>query len=236
MATKGIIGVPCREQGRWTPFWMCVDRLIRPEGWRLEVQCNNSVAYARNIIAQKALNEGADHVFWLDDDLLFSEDVLTKLLARDVDIVIGLSMMRARRDTPGCSYKPLWSNQPLDYTTGYPVWTPVDAIERTANGMMPLTSGTGGGVLTKTDVFRLVEPLWWTMGQIRADLYYEDIWFYQKCLDAGLTIWGDPDTKFGHIHPVAIWPHDDADGQWSTVIADGFEGFIRQPWPSLVTA
>jgi hypothetical protein len=235
MATAGIIGVPCREQGRWSPFWQCLDRIDRPAGWRLEVQCNNSVAYARNIIAKKALDEGADYVFWLDDDLLFAADVLTSMLARRVEILIGLSMMRARRDTPGCSYKPLWSNTPLDYTSGYPVWHPVSEITRAPNGLMPLTSGTGGGVLMQTSVFRDVPPLWWTMGQIRGDLYFEDIGFYQRCLEAGIAIWGDPDVKFGHIHPVAIWPHEDPSG-WSTIIADGFEGFIRQPWPSLVTA
>ncbi len=231
--TKGIIGVPCREQGRWTPFWQCLDRLERPLGWRLDVQCNNSVAYARNVIAQRALDEGADHVFWLDDDLLFAGDVLLKLLARDQEIVIGLSLMRARRDSPGCSYKPLWSTQPLDYSTGYPVWHPINAIKPESNGLMPLLSGTGGGVLTATSVFQKVPPLWWTMGQIRADLYYEDIDFYRRCHEAGVSIWGDPEVKFGHIHAVAIWPHEDETG-WSTVIADGFEGFIKQKWPAQV--
>ena len=243
--SRGLIGVPCREQGRWTPFWQCLDRLERPGApgeWRLEVQPNNSVAYARNVIAQKALDEERDWVFFLDDDLEFSPDVLLKLLERDEDIVIGLSMSRFRRDGAAhCAHKPLWSNRPLDWSNGHPIWTPIDAIALGPNGLMPLTSGTGGGVLIRTSVFRTLPPLWWTIGQIRADCYFEDIWFYQRCVEAGIPIWGDPTVRFGHIHHVTLWPHQDADGTWSTVVADGFTGFLKQPWPvvrsqALVTA
>ena len=227
---RGAVGVPCREQGRWTTFWECVQRLTVPPTVELLppiVRYDNSVARARNKIATYALEQDLDFVFWLDDDMLFNKHVLTNLLARPEDIVIGLTLSRCHID--GVTFRPIWSDQEMQGDE----WVPVTEIKTGANGLMPLLSGTGGGVLTRMGVFKLVEPPWWTIGEVVPDMFWEDIVFYRKMRAAGVKIWGDPSVRFGHYQPTVLWPNQRPDGSWSTAIAHGFVPFMELPWASI---
>ncbi len=232
---KVAIGIPCREQGRFSTFHECLHRLKRPEGTEIYFRYNNSVAQARNHIVKAGLADGCDTFFFLDDDMLFQPDVLMRLLARPESMVLGLTMMRCQQDG---IYPPIWSEKRLKAEvpgmpkgTGHWLWEPVSQIVTGANGMMPLVSGTGGGVLIRRAVFDSVRYPWWDMGQYNPEMFYEDISLYEKAADAGFQLWGDPSVRFGHYDPVVIWPHCDAAGAWSTVIAHGFEGFLVHPWP-----
>jgi len=218
------IGVPCREQGRWTTFWECVQRLQRPPGTELYVRYDNSVARARNRIAQEALQNDVDIMFWLDDDMLFGADVLMKLLQRPEEIVIGLTMSRCLISPDG--FRPIWADTEMVKDD----WKPVNEIKTGPNGLMELCSGTGGGVLTRMSVFKLVEAPWWTIGEVVPDMFWEDIVFYRKMREAGIKVWGDPSVRFGHYQPTVVWPNQRPDGTWTTVHAHGFHGFLEQRW------
>jgi hypothetical protein len=224
---KVAVGVPCREQGRYSTFWECVNRLRVPSGVQLVepiVRYDNSVARARNKIATEALKQDLDAVFWLDDDMLFSRDVLARLLARPEDIIIGLTLSRCLID--GHTFRPIWSDTEMVGDE----WEPVTDIKVGPNGLMPLLSGTGGGVLTRMGVFKLTPAPWWTIGAVTPDMFWEDIIFYRKMRAAGVKIWGDPSVRFGHYQSSVVWPNQQPDGSWSTVLAHGFEGFLELPW------
>lgn len=226
---RGAIGIPCREQGRWTKFWPCVHRLQLPPDMLPEpiVHYNNSVAQARNEIALKALEQGADWIFWLDDDMLFPADVLMKLIRHPEAIVIGLTLLRCTHDG---QFRPIWADRPVEHRDGKVIWAAVDEIRTGPNGLMPILSGTGGGVLTRRAVFETMAAPWWQMGQYDPEMFFEDIYFYDRAREAGFSIWGDPSVRFGHYNPLVMWPHQRADGSWSTVFANGFEGFLEQSW------
>ena len=230
---RGFIGVPCREQGRVSTFWDCLLRLTLPDGCSREpiVRYNNSVAQARNQIAEEALKRGADWIFWLDDDMLFGRDVLMRLVQRPEAIVIGLTMMRCTGDGV---FRPIWSTQPMtpEPNSQRFLWHAAEEVVTGANGMMRLRSGTGGGVLTRRVVFDTLPAPWWQQGQYDPEMFFEDIYFYDKATEAGIEIWGDPSVRFGHYQPTVLWPHQRPDGSWSTVLAHGFDGFLEQPWPT----
>lgn len=229
----GVIGIPCRVQGRWSPFWECLLRLERPENVWIEPNYDNSVAKSRNLITEKALKMGAEWIFWLDDDQMFTPDVLTKILRRPEAIVIGLTLMRMKM---GHGYKPIWSDRELWVRDGDPIWTPIDEIQTNADGLMRLCSGTCGGVLTRTEIFSKIPSPWWQMGQHVPDMFWEDVYFYEAARKAGYEIWGDPSVRFGHMSDLTVWPHQQDDGTFSTVLADGFQGFLSMPWVTKVTA
>ncbi len=227
--------MPCREQARWTPFWQCVEALERPEGLitRVFPEYNNSVAQARNIITREALACGAQAIFWLDDDLMFRPDVLIKMLAHPEEIVIGLTLMRAPRKLG--KFQPIWSN--TEMVDG--CWNAIEQLELESNGMMRLTTGTGGGVLTRRRVFEETPAPWWQIGQIESDMFWEDIFFYNQARAAGFKVWGDPKIGFGHFCSNVIWPcRDNATGELITGLANGWEVFLTQrmfePQPALV--
>jgi hypothetical protein len=228
---KLIIGIPCRLQGRSTLFWECLEELDRPDGTDVLIRRNNSVAQARNEIAAEALRRGADAIWWLDDDLIFMPDTLMRALQRPESIVIGLSMMRMPvvpimgDEMP--TFRPLWSSR----THHGDKWQPVERITLEDNGLMRLVSGTGGGVLTRREVFEQVAPPWWAIGQFVPDMFWEDIYFYTKARAAGFDVWGDPNIRFGHDTMMTLWPHQREDGVWMTMLARGFEPMIATPWP-----
>ncbi len=112
------------------------------------------------------------------------------------------------------------------------LWHAVESVTPEANGLMRLRSGTGGGVLTRRKVFDAMSAPWWQQGQYDPEMFFEDIFFYDRATAAGLDIWGDPSVRFGHYQSTVLWPHQREDGTWSTVLAHGFDGFLEQPWPT----
>ena len=235
--------MPCRQQGRFTPFWECVERLERPAGTPPPiVRYNNSVAQARNQITRVALEQGADAIFFLDDDMLFTPDVLMRLLARPEAIVIGLTMMRVTGDDG--QFYPIWSDRTMtpvqaNQRKGQPgqwQWESVQDVTPGPNGLKPLVSGTGGGVLIRRKVFETVPDPWWQMGHYDPEMFHEDIFFYETATDYGFQVWGDPSVRFGHYDLQVLWPHQREDGTWSTVIGHGFNGFMELPWRSAAPA
>ncbi len=227
---RGAIGIPCREQGRWSTFWECVGRLDLPPNCLRSpiVRYNNSVAQARNQIAKEAVNLDLDWVFWLDDDMLFAADVLMRILQRPEQIVIGMTMLRCTGDG---QFRPIWSNQPIERDGRHVIWTALEPnlMQRESNGLVRLLSGTGGGVLTRRAVFETLPAPWWEMGQYDPEMFWEDLSLYEKATAAGFDIWGDPTIRFGHYNATVSWPKENSDGTWSTVFANGFHGFIELP-------
>jgi Glycosyl transferase family 2 len=225
MESDIVIGIPCREFGRSSIFTECLEYLERPPRTKILWGRDNSVARARNTIAKEALRQGASAIWWLDDDLLFQPDALIKALRRPEAIVIGLTLGRFPM---GGDFRPIWSDVPMQGDC----WFPVTTIEVGPNGLMPLVSGTGGGVLTRREVFEVCPAPWWQIGQNEAapDMFWEDIFFYDLARAHGFQVWGDPEVKFGHDTSVTVWPYQDPDGRWSTVLARGFEPMIMHPW------
>jgi hypothetical protein len=214
----GVIGIPCAEQGRWSAFWGSLCDLERPSGWKVVPGRGSSVASNRNLIVRRALHLGAEHVFFLDDDLVFNPKVLLRLLDRDVDAVVGLTL---RRQPP---FEPIW------FHTNLPRQDCMVRVLPTDGALMPLAAATSGGLLVKTDVFRRIEPPWWTLGQFdgRRDEWCDDLDFCRKLEAAGVPLYGDPTVRFEHITNVNVVPHFQ-DGRWMVVLARGGTPIVAMP-------
>lgn len=217
---KGVIGVPCAELGRWSAFYACLAGLERPSDWEVVQARGSSVSANRNQIVGAALEKGAEWIFWLDDDLTFRPDVLTRLLAHQVDVVCGLSL---RRHPP---FQPLW----FSALEGERV-TWVEDLDPDERGLKRIAGCTSGGFLTHMSVFARVQAPWWTLGHIVADEWHDDVWFCRLLHEAGIAVWGDPNTHFGHMTNHEVWPHRGAEGQWNTVLARSNQAFAAMPMP-----
>lgn len=206
---RGVIGVPCPVQGRWSSFYGCLEGLRRPPDWEVVQSRGSSVAANRNNIVERALDLGADHIFWLDDDLVFKPEVLEKLLKHNVDIVVGLSL---GRHPP---FDPLWF-QAMDKGR----MIPVDSLSVSRNGLKELKYCTSGGMLTRTSIFKKLPRPWWALGTCVADAWYDDIYFCDVMRNhGGFTVWGDPETMFGHTTDMEVWPGKTDTGAWVKALA-----------------
>jgi GT2 family glycosyltransferase len=214
----GAIGVPCAEQARWSSFWGCLEELVRPPGWAVVPVRGSSVAANRNLIAKIALERGAEWVFWLDDDLVFKPDVLMKLLARHCEAVVGLSL---RRVPP---FEPLWFTENVPEQAYMLKTLPAD------DALVPIAAGTSGGLLTSRRVLEAVGHPWWTLGQFagREDEWCDDMDFCRRLTRAGVQLYGDPSTHFGHIMNCDVWPYKN--GTWNRALARNGQAFAVIPW------
>jgi hypothetical protein len=225
----GAIGVPATDHGRWSAFRACLLELERPAGVEI-VECHGaSEAQNRHVIIERVLGQGAEWIFWLDDDLLFRPDVLVKTLTRQAetgaDVLIGLSLFRRVQEG---AFWPIWSLQgPNDDRV---LWQQVTEIQTGPNGLMRLGAGTNGGMLVQRRVYEAIgQPYARTLPDdpFHPSVDIDICWRAQR---AGFEVWGDPSIRYGHMTHVAVWPHE-VEGQWTAVLARGFTPFIAMPVP-----
>lgn len=223
-----VIGIPTFGMvhvffmGRLYNLRMPMNRIVR------QVYCvGKEVGDARNEIVAKALQIEQDSpslrcskILFLDDDVLFHQDALLKLLSHNRPIVSGLYYTKSAVPTPLVLHS--------DFGGTSKDWTPGDLIDCWAHGM--------GLTLIDADVFRRLRdetdlgvdahgfPGWFktTRDQaiVRADgvpalaNQTEDVHFlrkaaalgYQPCVDTSFETFGwHFDTKAQQAYPLAQW-------------------------------
>lgn len=155
---------------------------------------NKPIAEARNEIVEFALNQGADYIYWLDDDVIASPDSFLKLLNHNKDIINGVYWSKSNPPMPllfrGHLEGPYWD------------WHVGDLIEIDAAG--------NGLTLVRTEVYRrMQEELggpWYSTDYLSfagvegssAPNNTEDLYFYWKAKKLGYKIWADTSVQAYH--------------------------------------
>lgn len=157
------------------------------------------VAESRNLIIETALkDESITHVCFIDDDMSFSPDSLTKLLMHEVDFCTGVAFQRAEPYMI-CLFKKDDVNK---------VVFPLEAIDI---GMVPIDACGGYFLLVTTDLLRKIKKPWFRYGD--TTLGYndktidgkvgegigEDVYFGIKATLAGGKGYADSDLEIKHI-------------------------------------
>lgn len=217
-----LIAIPCAVQGRWSSFWACVSELNLPPRVVIRTGRGCSPATNRNGLIDEAVALGAQWIWFLDDDLTFGPDALTRLLRRfddpAVDAVVPLSF---RRQPP---FRALWFDRTVPE---------LDAMKDTLpppGPLVPLTAATFGGLLVRMSALRAIPKPYVALGQFVPDQWDDDLYFCRKLSEAGVQLWGDSSVQFGHTTDVEVWPHYDTATGWSVVFARGTVPFLMQPW------
>lgn len=171
-----------------------------------DVQRINSTAFpidvARNEVVRQCLDRSdASYLFFMDADMTFPEDVLGRLLARDLPVVTARYHMRKppyhavayvkhKRETGPHAYAP------VHYGAG------VFEVER----------GGAGALLIRRDVLEGIRARIgdnWFRYQRGPEPPHdfsvsEDFWFYQQAREAGFTTWCDWDVECEHLQEMGI--------------------------------
>lgn len=151
---------------------------------------------ARERIAELAVEDGFDYLFFIDDDMIATPDLFEQLYKHQKDIVAALAFTRFAPHKPVIylleeGYDPL---EKKDYYTSkaylnYPKDT---LVECDAVGF--------GAVLIKCDVFRGMSRPWFTPATGKG----EDIQFCFDARKAGFKVYMDTATKLGHLGPPKV--------------------------------
>lgn len=180
-----VIGVPATEMMKaktahalGTLMLHSADKII---DFLLIQSCD--IASSRMWLAKQAVEKGATHLLFIDSDMLFPNDVLEQLLARDKD-VIGVEYNKRKF--------------PLETVTAY-----MPDVEKSEVDPFKVGIAGTGIMLINTDVFKNpnMSPNWFSFGRNAEgkNVIGEDGWFCNTAREAGYDIWVDPFIKVAHL-------------------------------------
>jgi len=170
----------------------------RRVAYDVEIQSGTLVYYARNRLANKAINENYTHVLWLDSDMVFDEQIVDDLAEVGKDMVC--SAFVSRRPPYG----------PCIYTS-----IEKDNIKQVKDfGLRPFrVAGCGfAAVLTTVELLQAVNQKYGTCFQ-PTDYYGEDLAFCWRVNQLGREIWCEPTVRAGHIAHVPVYAGQDNLGE-----------------------
>lgn len=196
---KIFIAVPCMEQVQ-ALFAQCLAMLRRDADCMVSFQVGSLVYDARNKLANEAIRNECDYVFWVDSDMTFRPDTLIRMLKevqeKKIDFLAGLYFRR----------KPPYSTVMYDKLEPLP-----DGSGCTYTLLESIPEGTfevGGvglaGVLMSTDVLMSVAAKY---GGRMFDPVHgmgEDLAFCWKARQCGYKIFVDSGIEFGHVGQAVI--------------------------------
>lgn len=173
------------------------------------------VATARNKIAQAAIDEGADYVLMVDNDVVLPEDVLVNMTDDLKDVCLGYY---AHRDADNI-YRGRTSVCKLLQPDGSKYFNYPLESEYTAAELQELREGGttklqihGGGMgcaLINVDLFRQLNYPWYDWVNYADDnrgSLSEDLYFCERCRKKGIPIYTDTRAACGHILRRVQWP------------------------------
>ena len=198
---KTLIGIPCMDMVH-TSFMQSVLCRRYPPNCEITLASGSLIYDARNNIAKKAIKDGFDQVLWLDSDMIFEPDLLTRLQAHldaGAEFVTGIYFARKKPIKPIIYKSVTVKNSGGGYEAEITPYTdyPRDSVFE--------IEGCGfGAVLVKKSVIERVRaayglPFFPAMG------LGEDLAFCHRARELGIKILCDSSIKPKHLayYPVS---------------------------------
>lgn len=190
---SGVIGVISGELARYSAFAASLATVTAPPDTRIVWAASCSITSNLNSVTRQALEDGAEWLWILGDDHIIPQDLLLRLLARNVDIVAPLCVMR-QPPYPATVFE----RGPEGYT--------FRTLTGGRQGLVSVDACGNAGLLIRRPVLTAMPEPWWEGGKIDSSKLAEDVYFCQKARDLGYTVYVDTDQGLGHITPVSLWP------------------------------
>ena len=147
------------------------------------------VAQARNQLCRKAIDGKYDKLFMIDSDMILPEDSIHNLLDPDVPIVTGVT--RYKNDS---GRAPIFR-----YTTdseGSDSWK----WDEIPAGRFEIRSGGVACAMISVDLLKRMKRPWFVWEERANGTYVgEDIGFYEKLHDMGVSPQADGRVRCGHV-------------------------------------
>lgn len=146
------------------------------------------IPYNRLLLVNLATEEHCDYLFFVDSDVVYPKDTLTRLLAHDKDVVAGHYHMKIMPPM-GMAFDLHGDRIPL-------ASMPTECFQLGAIGC--------GCMLIKLHIFEKLERPWFQVRIEGDDLVVsEDVWFCDRVRRAGFEVWCDPTLTLYHMGEAA---------------------------------
>lgn len=182
------VSIPSRDEWKAVFGYSLLRMFISTESCTQNLRlCRGSVIPGnRNTLVNKALEDGATHVLFIDTDMVFPADTLDRLLAHNKPLVFA-----------NCCTRSLNPAKPTAQKNGIQVWT-----ERESTGLQEVDRCGFGVALIDIEVFKRIPKPWFEFKYLadRDDYGGEDIYFCDLAIKAGYQLFIDHDLskQIGH--------------------------------------
>ena len=156
-------------------------------------ECGSLVYDARNKLAKRAIEMGADYTMWFDSDMIFQPDTMLKLLEHKDEggIISGVYFRRSPPYTPVVFAK---------CNVRERSWADLEEMPTELSEV----EGVGFGcVLVCTDVLMSIAAKQWRWFEPLKG-FGEDLSFCWRARECGYKILLDPSVKCGHVGNIVV--------------------------------
>lgn len=184
--SKILLAIPCNNT-ILVPTADTICRLAKQKDYESEVKFEESIYVHnnRNRLAQYAIDNGFTHLFFIDRDMVLPDDMITKLLAHDKDVIGGKYNYRH------LPLEPILADKRNGKTF---------LMELIPDKPFKLWAIGTGCLLIKTSVFEKVPKPWFEYKLMDSgDFMSEDFTFCDKLEKAGIEVWCSPEIPTAHI-------------------------------------
>lgn len=195
MHPPGTIALPVGELARFSAFTYSAACLQYPPGTTIAMMQSLSIPRNLNEIIRDSLARPDDEWVWLQaDDHVFEPDLLTRLLDRELDVVVPL-IVRRRPPFAPVLFKAETENHEYE---------PFAYDELPEEGLLEVYAAGTGGMLVRRHVLEAIGDPWFEFQ--RGEILNEDVEFCRKIRDAGFKIHADLSCRMGHAGLFIVWP------------------------------
>lgn len=185
-----VIGIPCNFPYTHMSFVDSLMTLQKPTYSYARASGGiGNISDLRNQLVDRALAVDATHLLMLDADMLYPHDMITKLMAHNLDVVTPLMW---RRYPP---FDPITLRGKVGSYQLYEDWEEGELIEIDATGT--------GCILYNMDVFKKIPSPWFEF----KDDVGEDIGFCIKLRQHGYKIFCDTSVRTSHLTVFEVNEH-----------------------------
>lgn len=204
---SGAVITPCHDLARYHQFTYDLTHVDVPDGTLQLMNRSSSIVQNLNMSVEMMLDTEAQWGWIIGDDHGFKRDVVLKLLAHDVDVVVPLCTKRG----PPFSLV-LYDRECGRDEENRPLYNTMQFPELPTDGKLFEVEAAGtAGMLVKRHVFEAVGKPWFrNWDDITIN---EDFVFCRRLREAGYKIMVDPTIQISHIGMMAAFP-EMIDGAW----------------------
>lgn len=188
---KTLIAVPCMDSVD-ARFAQCLATLRKVGECTVAFEISSLIYEARNHFCEQAIQGEYDFILWLDSDMVFSEDLLERLM-KDIegrDMVSGLYYRRVYPYTPVAFEQLEYEGTGIKFKN----------LKEHPGEIFEIAGCGFGCVLMRTD-FLFEQPGGWFTPTICAG---EDCAFCVRFREKGYKIHCDPTIPLGHVGQVVV--------------------------------
>lgn len=197
---KYYVAIPCFDTV-YTDFTLSLLNMQRVGQCYLQVIKSSLIYNARNTLAKTAIDNGFDRILWLDSDILFEPDLMTRLsthLDNGLEYVSGLYFKRNYPTSPVC-YKSITQHKEENELV-----TDVDTYNEYPKDQLFEVDGTGfGAVMMTVELLKKVQDRYGLPFSPQLGLG-EDLSFCWRAKQLGVKMYCDSSIKLKHLGTVAF--------------------------------